>query len=988
MAISRAANATSPTPMRESHPEPVAVAAIRIGRTELGAGTVVVDDEAVIAAVSRAAAEDRAIRVRLAEIVEATTEGGALTLRLRDGTEVTIVGQQADNLRAQIVDRCRAIPELTRALRALGSRRGQHADRTSAADEQQRFFVPLLGARREAAAAPTPSMALAAFDAPEIARSIDGALHSFARARAGDNAPARRALEAELTDIAEPLRDALNVLDARAREARASVDNLTLWRAWSAQLHATFGVADRVWLLLDAALGAAPPRPAQPSRKGRTLGVLLVASGLGLAAHAARLDGQHHTLRVRDIPAESLLARGFDVVEPRRDGSLIVANPEDEARLATLGWRGRASPVVASGVARAMQPAAPVVYRSFDDKTRGVRAFLDSLALANPLVHVDSFGASYQGRPLLAVKIGSPDDSPSRPNVIIMATYHAREWAATETVLRLLRYLASPENARVDSLVRNRDIWIIPVVNPDGYQFTFDGDRLWRKNRRPFPAGAGGAATIGVDLNRNHAERWGYDDDGSSGLPSSELYRGPAPSSELETQAVERFHRQHPPITAISYHTYAARLLYPPGFAYGKLPGDASIFRAIAGTDEHPAIVDQLPVPLRPVYRPSVAWNLYATNGEYTDWVYGQLGAIAFTVELTSGSEGGAYYGFEFPDDDGRLGTLFRDNLPFALDVIEAARDPLRARPLASGLPVEPIALESVSPIVAVRTPGAAAPTVRTGFPVPVIADSLGYGTYTHRWIASTGSRPGRVAVETPTVRAAFTPLAVGGAEIADTGWTAADGMSVQQGGVAGTYEWRGSRGTLRSPAVTVPVDVDTVSVLFWTRYDGDGFSQIPHGEIRLSTDGGTSWTRVGVVSGAAPAYYPDRATVTGVAGRTVRFEFSSPDNLFWRLDEVAIVAHSGARQLAADTTRLRPSANPVRGDVVFFNWPFVATAGVLQIYDFAGRLAWRTSVDASAESVPWNVRDSGVVNGVYLAVARAGGRTRTFKLFIARRGT
>ncbi len=112
---------------------------------------------------------------------------------------------------------------------------------------------------------------------------------------------------------------------------------------------------------------------------------------------------------------------------------------------------------------------------------------------------------------MIAVKIGAKDDSPQRPNVLFMATYHAREWAATEMALRLIKYLAAlpGSNPRVDSLVQTRDIWILPVANPDGYEYTFTGDRL-SLAKDALAAGFGGA--FGVDMNRNHRQNWGLDE--------------------------------------------------------------------------------------------------------------------------------------------------------------------------------------------------------------------------------------------------------------------------------------------------------------------------------------------------------------------------------------------------------------------------------------------------------------------------------------------
>ena len=218
-----------------------------------------------------------------------------------------------------------------------------------------------------------------------------------------------------------------------------------------------------------------------------------------------------------------------------------------------------------------MRPATPVVYRSYDDPVRGIRAWVDSIVRVNPRVSVDTIGRSFDGRPMFMLKVGARGDSPQRPNVVFVATYHAREWVATEMAMRLIRYLAQPPgtDARRDSLVAGRDIWILPVANPDGYQYTFTTDRLWRKTRSPQSGGA-----IGVDMNRNHSVAWGLDNQGSSPDPTSDIFRGPTPASEVEIKNIEAWHLAHPPVVALSYHTYSGLLLYPRGSVYGALPAD------------------------------------------------------------------------------------------------------------------------------------------------------------------------------------------------------------------------------------------------------------------------------------------------------------------------------------------------------------------------------------------------------------------------------
>ena len=76
------------------------------------------------------------------------------------------------------------------------------------------------------------------------------------------------------------------------------------------------------------------------------------------------------------------------------------------------------------------------------------------------------------------------------------------------------------------NLVNTRELWFMPVANPDGYQYTFDTERLWRKNLHDNDGDGAITNADGVDLNRNYDINWGHDDEGSSSQVSSETYRG------------------------------------------------------------------------------------------------------------------------------------------------------------------------------------------------------------------------------------------------------------------------------------------------------------------------------------------------------------------------------------------------------------------------------------------------------------------------------
>ncbi|MDF1503866.1 M14 family metallopeptidase, partial [Roseisolibacter sp. H3M3-2] len=644
----------------------------------------------------------------------------------------------------------------------------------------------------------------------------------------------------------------------------------------------------------------------------------------------------------------------------------------------------------AGGAARAAAEAAQVrIFRPYDDPARGVPAFLDSLARASGgRVRLDTLGTTAEGRPVLAAKVGPAGDDPRRANVVFLATYHAREWAATEMALRLLRHLAAPPagDARLDSLLQRRDVWVVPVVNPDGYQYSHTTDRLWRKNRRQFGVLAG-RPVVGVDLNRNHSVRWGVDDVGSSPDPRTEVYRGPSAASEPEVQAIERFHARHPPVVAVSYHTYAGLLLYPEGWRYGLLPGDLSVYRALAGTDERPAVRDRLPGAPFGYQRPEPSWQLYPTNGEYTDFASVAHGTLAFTPEISSGMEGATFYGFEFPEDEARLRTLFEDNLPFALDAIEAAGDPLRWRSPTTGYGVPRVALESATPTVRARAVGApAAPTV-DGAPRRAADDAVG-GRHQRRTVSDTlAARLAELTVRAGRDSLRAHVVLAGGAEPADTGWTPR-GFTLDGGANSGRAAWRSiGSGALRSPAVRVPDDVDTVTVALWSRHFGDAFGPSRVGTVWLSRDGGQTFPeRVMTLAGDAPVYYPESREVAGVRGAALALELRA-QGLLWEVDDVAVAAHLPRVAPPPGTVvAFSPSENPVRGDRVRFTWPFLGAAGDVLVYDLTGRLVWRGAADGASDEVAWSL-DERVANGAFLVLARAGGQSRRQTLYVLRAG-
>jgi hypothetical protein len=189
---------------------------------------------------------------------------------------------------------------------------------------------------------------------------------------------------------------------------------------------------------------------------------------------------------------------------------------------------------------------------------------------------------------------------------------------------------------------------------------THHAERLWRKNLRDNDGNGSVNANDGVDPNRNYAEHWGYDDEGSSSLFPSLTYRGPAPESEPETEAMVRLFDKVRFRFAISYHSFGPLLLYPQGWQTLTPSADDPIYVALTGRDTDPAV---------PGFNPGVSADLYTTNGEFTDWAHGDKGTLAWTPELEEGCAG---CGFVFPDDEALVQAEFQKNLDFAVNVAKS----------------------------------------------------------------------------------------------------------------------------------------------------------------------------------------------------------------------------------------------------------------------------------------------------------------------------
>ncbi|MBX3658188.1 MAG: hypothetical protein KF740_07125 [Ramlibacter sp.] len=258
-----------------------------------------------------------------------------------------------------------------------------------------------------------------------------------------------------------------------------------------------------------------------------------------------------------------------------------------------------------------------------------VRAFLEQLAAARPeIARLETVGHSLENREIYALRLSGPL-SPGvglRPIVLINSVQHAREWITVMATSYLAEQLVTlyGTDARTTGILDRYEVVIIPVVNPDGYAFTWTTNRFWRKNRRP---NAGG--TFGVDNNRNWGFAWGLSN-GSSGNGSSETYRGTAAFSEPENAAMRDWTLANPGVVMhLDVHSYGQYILYPWGYSALPTPGVGALQRLAVGMRD--AILDSGGVPYLagPCYQ-----TLYPISGGSLDWYYGARSVLSWTPEL------------------------------------------------------------------------------------------------------------------------------------------------------------------------------------------------------------------------------------------------------------------------------------------------------------------------------------------------------------------
>lgn len=260
-----------------------------------------------------------------------------------------------------------------------------------------------------------------------------------------------------------------------------------------------------------------------------------------------------------------------------------------------------------------------------------IEAFIDTLASDNAsFVRVHALGASHEGRPIRAIELsrGGPI------TIVLDGGHHAREWLSVMVPLCIADRIATGErelDPRTRKILDGVTFLVAPLVNPDGYAYSWTTDRYWRKNRHG----------TGVDLNRNYSVAFGGA--GSSADPASPNYRGERAFSEPETRAVQKLFEGR--VAAhVDFHAYSQVIVYP--WSHQRTdPPDRDALAALADRMSSALVATH---GVRYAVRPGSTLTTGA-GGTAGDWSYGERGALSFLIELRPASARDG--GFVLPPD-------------------------------------------------------------------------------------------------------------------------------------------------------------------------------------------------------------------------------------------------------------------------------------------------------------------------------------------------
>jgi carboxypeptidase T len=349
------------------------------------------------------------------------------------------------------------------------------------------------------------------------------------------------------------------------------------------------------------------------------------------------------------LPFASVLSAGvFSLQQQMSDSEGSTSLSIDDVRTARLNDFSNGVPT----------ESAYGVYHTYQEMTELFQQLAEN---HSDIMSLESRGKTYQGRDLWMVKlsdnVGVDEDE---PEVLLMGVHHGNEKPSYEVLIYFIQYMVEsyakpntdddldgqvnedpidgvdndhdglidedPSEDRVREVLNNTEIYLIPMVNPDGVEAGT------RKNCVPNHGYFGlrpMETSVGVDLNRNYGYKWFLFflfyprlSQATQFRDRSDVYRGPYSFSENETQAVKTLAEEHDFSICLTYHTYGELVLYPWGYT-SRAPPDKPVFVSIG---ENITAING--------YTLDQSIGLYPTLGDATDWLYGVHGVLAYTIEL------------------------------------------------------------------------------------------------------------------------------------------------------------------------------------------------------------------------------------------------------------------------------------------------------------------------------------------------------------------
>ena len=550
----------------------------------------------------------------------------------------------------------------------------------------------------------------------------------------------------------------------------------------------------------------------------------------GIAESAAHAAAPPAKLRVRiDLISQpkdlQLRAAGLDLFGARPEGTIeAFVTPQERLFLERdLGYR---LTVLSHDIYKDFEARHGFLgngnlrdYRNYAENL----SFLQGIESAYPAIaHLFQIGSSLEGRAIWAMKISdNVMDDEDEPEILYTAIHHSREPVSNETVLQLIEHYATGygSDPELTDLVDDRELFFVPIVNPDGYVHVDDVDPYWRKNRR------GG---YGVDLNRNYGYNWGWDNIGSSPYTGDPTYRGSGPFSEPETQAIRDLCETREFVFALNFHTFGEYYLWPWGYITAPTP-EQEIFAAhgdsLSRDNGYTAGIGSI--------------VLYITNGDADDWMYGETetkGRIfAITPEI----------GDDFWPATWKIQGFVDENIAPAVYLAAMAATPAK--------PVPPRA-----PVVV------AAPV--TGDSFRVVWDNRANADYDPPVSYRLDEMVGLNRIEDDLENG-------GGA------WLAADGFELRtnryESATHSYYSGRSNQNVATLTATQYLGVEPTDEILIWTWYDIE--TDWDYAYVQVSEDGGQSWANL---AGNITTNYNPNGTnlgngITGSSGGWIEGSFA-----------------------------------------------------------------------------------------------------------------